>query len=160
MSGLGEGLVVGPVGLAENPAFFALLTGSYARLVGEPLVPPGCDARWLYREAPFAVVAHNTEPDPRFIYANETAQTCFEYPWDEFVQLRSRFSAEAPNRTERQRLLETVAAKGFVADYRGLRISKSGRRFWIQDGLVWQLVNEAGVTCGQAAVFRSWQDAK
>jgi PAS domain-containing protein len=150
---------VGQVDLAEDPAFFALLTGSYARLVGTPLVAPGRDARWLYREAPFAVVAHNTDPDPRFTYANVAAQTCFEYSWQEFVQLRSRFSAEAPNRTERQRLLETVASKGFVADYRGLRISKSGRRFWIQDGVVWQLVSEVGVACGQAAVFRSWVDA-
>jgi hypothetical protein len=105
------------------------------------------------------VVAHNTDDDPRFIYANETAQACFEYPWGEFTQLRSRFSAEAPNRIERQRLLESVAEKGFVTGYRGLRIARSGRRFWIQDGVVWQLTNEIGTAFGQAAVFSSWRDA-
>jgi len=52
-----------------------------------------------------------------------------------------------------------VAQKGFVTGYRGLRISRSGRRFWIQDGVVWQLMNEIGITLGQAAVFRSWRDA-
>jgi PAS domain-containing protein len=143
----------------EDPEFFALLTGSYARLAGSRLVPPGTDATWLYREAPFAVVAHNTDTDPRFIYANQAAQTCFEYSWKEFIHIRSRLSAEAPNREERQRLLEAVAAKGFVADYHGLRISKSGRRFWIQEGVVWQLVDERGDTWGQAAVFKSWEDA-
>jgi PAS domain-containing protein len=105
------------------------------------------------------VVAHNTDADPQFIYANETAQAQFEYSWDEFIQLKSRFSAEEPNRFERQRLLESVAQKGFVTGYRGLRISRSGRRFWIQDGVVWQLMNEIGITLGQAAVFRSWRDA-
>jgi PAS domain-containing protein len=105
------------------------------------------------------VVAHNTDADPRFIYANQAAQSCFEYPWDEFTQLRSRFSAEAPDRFERQRLLESVAEKGFVTGYRGLRIARSGRRFWIQVGVVWQLMNEIGISFGQAAVFRSWRDA-
>ena len=145
--------------LAEDPDFFALLTRSYARLVGTPLVPEGCDPAWLYHEAPFAVVAHNTDPDPRFIYANKTAQACFEYPWHEFIQLRSRFSAEEPNRFERQRLLESVSQKGFVTGYSGLRIASSGRRFWIEGGVVWQLMNEIGISFGQAAVFHSWRNA-
>lgn len=140
--------------LAEDPEFFALLTRSYARLVGAPLVPEGCGPAWLYHEASFAVVAHNTDPDPRFIYANTAAQACFEYPWHEFIQLRSRFSAEEPDRFERQRLLESVARRGFVTGYSGVRITRSGRRFRIQDGVVWQLINEIGVSFGQAAVFQ------
>jgi hypothetical protein len=145
--------------LATDPAFFALLTGSFAQLLGRPLVAPGQDAAWLYRDAPFAVVAHNTDPDPRFVYANATAQRCFEYPWAEFTTLPSRLSAEAPERGERQRLLDAVARDGFIADYRGLRIAKSGRRFWIEDGIVWQLVDAAGIRRGQAATFPTWRDA-
>lgn len=144
--------------IAKDPYFFALLTGSYARLVGTPLVAQGSDPAWLYHEAPFAVVAHNTEADPRFIYANETAQACFEYSWNEFVQLRSRLSAEPPNRMERQRQLEAVASRGFVSGYSALRISKSGRAFRIEDGVIWQLMDEEGISHGQAAVFRSWRD--
>jgi hypothetical protein len=30
--------------------------------------------RWLYEEAPYCVLAHNTDPDPVFVYANKTAQ--------------------------------------------------------------------------------------
>jgi len=147
-----------PKSLAEDPEFFALLTRSYARLVGSPLVPEGSGPAWLYHDAPFAVVAHNTDADPRFVYANKTAQACFEYPWAEFIQLRSRFSAEEPNRFERQRLLESVTQNGFVTGYNGVRISRSGRRFWIQNGVVWQLMNDIGITFGQAAVFHSWRD--
>lgn len=141
-----------------DPTFFDLLVGSYARLVGTPLVGPQHDAAWLYHQAPFAVLAHSNSADPIFIYANKTAQACFEYGWDEFITLPSRLSAEAPNRTERQALLDAVARHGFMSGYRGERIARSGRRFWIEQGVVWQLTDRDGVTFGQAATFASWQD--
>jgi hypothetical protein len=141
-----------------DPAFFALLASSYSRVVGRPLVADGQDAAWLYNDAPFAVLAHNTAPDPVFVYANKTAQACFEYGRDEFVTLPSRLSAEAPNREERQRLLDAVARDGFISDYRGMRIARSGRRFWIEGGTVWQLIDETGTPRGQAALFTSWTD--
>lgn len=137
----------------DDREFFDLLTGSYARLVGSPLVPDGSGPTWLYHQAPFAVLAHNTEPDPRFVYANEAAQRCFEYSWDEFTVLRSRFSAEAPNQAERQQLLDAVTRNGFMDGYRGVRVAKSGRRFLIQNALVWQLLDANGVARGQAATF-------
>ncbi|MDC7788338.1 MEKHLA domain-containing protein [Rhodoplanes sp. TEM] len=144
--------------LRTDPSFFALLTGSFARLVGRPLVPAGTDAAWLYGEAPFVCVAHDTAADPRFVYANVAAQRRFEYPWDTFVGLPSRLSAEAPEREERQRFLDAVAAHGYVAGYRGLRVKGSGAKFWIEDGLVWQLLDETGILRGTAAVFSRWTD--
>ena len=139
--------------LYDDREFFDLLTGSYARLVGSPLVPNGSGPDWLYHEAPFAVLAHNTEPDPRFVYANEAAQRCFEYSWDEFTALPSRLSAEVADQAERQRLLDAVTRNGFMSGYRGMRVARSGRRFWIHQGLVWQLVDANGVLRGQAATF-------
>ncbi len=136
-----------------DPEFFALLNDSFDRFVGTPLAPPKRDAAWLYHEAPFVVLAHNTEPDPIFIYANRAAQTCFGYSWKEFMTLPSRLSAEAPDRTERQAMLDAVARYGFMTDYRGMRIAKSGRRFWIERATVWQLIDEGGVLHGQAATF-------
>jgi hypothetical protein len=136
--------------------FFDLITGSYARVVGKPLVPAGQNAWWLYNHAPFAVLVHDTGPDPRFIYANHTAQGCFEYSWSEFTALPS--SAEATERAERQALLDTVRRNGFADGYRGIRISKSGRRFRIEDGTVWQLIDVDGSLRGQAATFSSWRD--
>lgn len=144
--------------LSTDRAFFELITGSYARLVGRPLAGAVQGPSWLYNEAPYVVVAHNTDPDPRFIYANKTAQARFEYPWREFVTLPSRLSAEAPDREERQRLLDAVTRDGFIANYRGLRVKKSGRHFWMEDGIVWQLIDEDGQRHGQAATFSSWTD--
>ena len=148
--------------LATDPAFFDLLAGSYRRLLGED--PPFLDntqtdaARWLYEDAPVCVLAHNTEPDPRFIYANRAAQALLEYSWDEIVALPSRFSAEAPNRAERQRLLEAVARDGFATGYSGVRIAKSGRRFRIDDGVLWELHDANGALRGVAATFARWRN--
>jgi PAS domain S-box-containing protein len=146
------------VSLACDPDFYLLLSGAYSRLVGEPLVADAGDARsgarWLYEAAPFCVLAHNAEAEPVFIYANRSAQDCFGYDWNEIIKLPSRLSAEAPERAERQRLLDAVTAHGFISNYRGLRIAKSGRRFWIENATVWQLIDEAGRLHGQAAMFQ------
>lgn len=140
--------------LQNDSAFFALLTGSHRRLVGRPLVSDAtADAAWLYAAAPFAVLAHDTSADPLFVYANRAAQAAFGYDWQDIIGMPSRLSAEAPERAERQRLLDAVARDGFVADYRGVRIAQSGRRFPITDGVVWQLVDAAGRIHGQAATF-------
>ena len=146
------------IDLSADPAFFALLTGSYARLVGTPLVLPDQDADWLYRVAPFVVLAHSTAPDPKFIYANKAAQACFGYSWEEFLALPSRLSAEPVDWAERQALLEKVTRDGFLSGYRGVRVAKSGRRIIIDDGIVWELVDSAGIRHGQAATFGSWRD--
>ncbi|WP_244490426.1 MEKHLA domain-containing protein [Rhizobium sp. Root708] len=144
--------------LSTDLVYFKLLTESYQRLVGKPLVDPALGPTWLYRSARFIVVAHNTDPDPRFVYANQSAQDLFGYGWEEFTSLPSRLSAEAPDREERQRLLDAVGTNGFIENYRGLRVRKSGARFWMEDGLVWQLMDADGKHRGQAATFSRWTD--
>ncbi|MBY2942714.1 MEKHLA domain-containing protein [Rhizobium leguminosarum] len=144
--------------LSYDLEFYALMAESFERSVGRRLTPEGQGAEWLYDHSPAVVLAHNTDADPRFIYANRAAQACFEYSWDEFITLPSRLSAEAPDRAERDRLLNTVAANGFIADYRGLRIAKSGRR--IENAIVWDLVDRIGCRRGQAATFDSWKDVQ
>jgi PAS domain-containing protein len=150
------------VSLARDVDFYTLLTGSYQRLVGKPLGPPVMETRegaaWLQDTAPFCVLAHDNAVDPRFVYANRAAQRCFEYSWDEITSLPSRLSADTPDREERRKLLEAVTRDGFATGYRGLRIARSGRRFWIEDGTVWQLIDETGVVRGQAATFPTWYD--
>jgi hypothetical protein len=61
-----------------------------------------------------------------------------------------------PDRAERQQLLDAVTGNGFMSGYRGVRITKSGRRFQMEDGVVWQLVDESGTSRGQAATFSTW----
>jgi hypothetical protein len=152
----------GAMSLATDPDFFDLLVSSYRRAVGrEPaFLEPGVhhSAEWLYARASHCVLAHNTDADPRFIYANRAAQTAFEYDWDEITSLPSRLSAEPIDREDRQRLLEAVSRHGFATGYSGVRIAKSGRRFLIEEGVVWQLIDRDGAVRGQAATFAQWRD--
>jgi hypothetical protein len=148
--------------VSTDPAFFQLLANSYERLLKQPLVPASMSiekaARWLYEEAPFGILAHDTSPDPRFVYGNHAAQRRFEYGWDEIVGLPSRLSADAPNREERQAFLELVARDGYVRGYRGIRVTKFGKRFWIENATVWQLYDDEGVHRGQAAMIPQSRD--
>ena len=149
--------------LAHDPSFAGLLARTYRDCLGKDLAPSGLDpnatALWLYEQAPFCLLAHNTAADPRFVYANRAAQACFGYGWDEMTLLPSRQSAGPQDRAERQAFIEAVARDGFATGYRGLRVAKSGRRFWIEDVTMWQLVDASGVLRGQAAVYGRWTDA-
>ncbi|UXU91480.1 MEKHLA domain-containing protein [Burkholderia sp. S-53] len=148
--------------LFRDPAFYQLLADSHVRLLGRPLVPatiPENDAiEWLYECAPFAVLAHNTDPDPLFIYANKAAQHRFGYSWDEITRLPSRLSAEAPNREERQQFLARVQRLGYETGYKGVRITKSGQRFMIEEATLWQLLDTDGRLHGQAVVIPRTRD--
>lgn len=148
--------------LYKDPDFIRLLNESHERLLGQPLLPGPMEAveaaHWLYEEAPFAVLAHNTDADPRFIYGNKAAQRRFEYSWDELTRLPSRLSAEAPNREERERFLERVRRAGFESGYRGIRITKTGKRFLIEQATLWELRDAAGLVHGQAVVIPRTKD--
>jgi hypothetical protein len=107
--------------------------------------------------APFVLVSHGTEADPVLNYGNKSALALWEMSWDEFTHTPSRLTAEIPNREERAKLLEIVTRNGFIDDYSGVRISKSGRRFHITHATVWNLLSESGQPCGQAAMFARWE---
>lgn len=138
-----------------------LLLRSYRHWTGLDLAAPDLSpeeaSRWLF-DAPFAVVSHGTEGEPIFNYGNRLALKLFEMNWQEFTALPSHLSAEPVNQAEREALLRTVTQKGFISDYSGIRIAKSGRRFRIGNATVWNLLDEQGEHAGQAALIRSWQD--
>ena len=117
--------------------------------------PPGL-AKNVFA-APFVLVAHGTEADPILNYGNAAALALWEMPWAELTRTPSRLTAEVPDRDERARLLAAVTANGFIDDYAGIRISKTGRRFRIAQATVWNLLDESGTFSGQAAMFSRWE---
>jgi hypothetical protein len=120
-----------------------------------PSSTPAEIAKSLYG-ASFVVVSHGTESDPILNYGNALALNLWEMTWEEFTRTPSRLTAEPPNRDERARLLAEVSARGFIDNYSGIRISKNGRRFRIERATVWNLTDEQGHPCGQAATFGTW----
>lgn len=147
----------------NNPAVFArtqIIARSLKHWTGRSLLaedlPPAERAAKIFH-APFVLVAHGAEADPLLNYGNATALALWEMSWEELTRTPSRLTAEAPNRQERARLLAAVTARGFIDDYSGIRISKTGRRFRIAQATVWNLLSANGQPCGQAAMFARWE---
>ena len=113
-------------------------------------------ARQLFH-ARFVVLSHNQTSDPILNYANLVGLRLFELSWDELICLPSRRTAEPVDQDERARLLEAVTRQGYIDNYRGIRVSKTGRRFLIEQATVWNLFDESSMTCGQAATFSEWR---
>ncbi|URR35896.1 MEKHLA domain-containing protein [Thermosynechococcus sp. HN-54] len=103
------------------------------------------------------VLSHGCEADPILNYGNQAALTLWELSWSEFVQLPSRLTAEPMAQAERAHLLAQAARQGYANNYSGVRISRTGRRFRIENAWIWTVLDEAGTPVGQAATFDQWQ---
>ena len=90
-------------------------------------------------------------------YGNAAALALFEATSKSLIGMPSRLTAEAPERGERQRLLDRVSEHGFVDDYSGVRVSSNGRRFRISGATVWDIHDDSSVRIGQAAMFSTWE---
>lgn len=136
----------------------ARIASSFRLLTGRELVPTSSDPVLTLWQAPQVIVAHGTEADPLFFFANHAALGRFETNLDLFIGSPSRFSAEAPVRAERDALLVRVRRDGYIDDYVGVRISAKSRRFRIEQATVWNLIDEHGAVHGQAAAFDQWTE--
>ena len=142
-------------------AHASTLARSFRHWLGRDLLPgvvePQALAKALFA-APFVLVSHGTGADPVLNYGNRAALARWEMSWAELTRTPSHLTAEPVAREERARLLAEVTRHGHIANYAGVRISKSGRRFRIREAVVWNLLGEAGAPCGQAARFDRWED--
>lgn len=149
---------------AEENGFMAehvgLLLDSFFTLTGRHLIAPleGIARAKAAYYAPFVLLSHGSEEDPILNYGNHRSQELFAMTWERLISTPSRFTAEAPNRRERQSLLRRVANEGYIDDYSGVRISADGRRFMIRKATVWNVINRDGGKIGQAAVFSEWEN--
>lgn len=141
-----------------HAAHIKLLLNSYYQLLNQPLLeaePDQLPERIFI--ADFALLSHNTDSDPIFNYGNQRALDLFELSWSELLDMPSRLSAEPVNRLERERLLAEVTKNGYIKNYSGVRIAKSGKRFLIKQAVVWNVYDEQQLYYGQAAWFKDWE---
>src|SRR5690606_27316490 len=136
-----------------------LLMESYLRWTGQALLDIESDdpeerALALF-EAPFAVLSGGVEEDQVLNYGNLKTLGLWEMEWDVLTRTPSRLTAEPMHRDERAEFLKQVRENGYVDNYRGIRISRTGKRFWIKQATVWNLVDAEGQYRGQAATFKS-----
>lgn len=137
-----------------------ILATSFQQLLNRELIESANTPEQLAAalfSAPFVVVSHGTQADPIFNYGNQTALQLWSISWDEFTQTPSRLSAEPVNQAIRAAMLQQAATQGYIENFQGIRISRTGQRFLIKQGIIWNLTDEFGQKCGQAATFSDWQ---
>ena len=137
-----------------------IILDSYRKLLGKELIERTGDklnqAKTLFY-APFVVYSHNTNPDPLYNYGNEQGLKLWEMDWQELITTPSRSTTQPLEREERAKFLEQTISKGYITDYQGIRISKKGTKYKIDNVTVWNLTDHQGQYCGQAATFSQWK---
>ena len=132
---------------------------SYVRLVKQELITRGGtpqeQAERLFT-SPLVVASHGLEEDPILNYGNQAALDLWEMDWEQFTKTPSRLTVEPVNREERARMLAQAKTHGYISDYQGIRISRSGKRFFVERATVWTIQKPDGTPLGQAAMFSSW----
>lgn len=133
---------------------------AFERRLGRSLIPRAgsaeADARALF-EAAFPVLAHGTEADPILDYGNRLALALWEMDWPRFTATPSRQTAEPDAREAREKVLNTAAQQGYVEHYSGVRVSASGKRFRVEELVLWQVTDATGRPAGLAAMFPRWE---
>jgi len=144
-----------PYQAAKVAAYSALLVDSFRRVTGRSLLADAPDLSAALWHHPQPLVSHGTQADPVFCYANAAALQLWQMTWDDFVALPSRQSAEPEPgiQSDRSALLAQALQTGYVADYRGIRISAKGQRFEISETILWNVTDVAGLRYGQAALI-------
>ncbi|MDR6551009.1 MEKHLA domain-containing protein [Paenibacillus qinlingensis] len=147
-------------GIGATNEHARIILESYKRVTGKKLLEKdpmqGDEFEKLY-DAPFIVLSHGLELDPVLNFGNRAAQKLWEMDWTTFTSTPSRLTAEAMEREEREQFLRAVGANGFIDNYKGIRISSTGRRFYIVEVTVWNLTDEKGNKYGQAASFHEYR---
>lgn len=136
-----------------------LLLDSYRRLTGKELLRINLQESLATAmdESSIVILSHDTESDPVLNYGNCMAMQLWEMDWRTFTQTPSRLTAEPLEREERARFMSRVTADGYVDEYTGVRISSTGKRFYIINATVWNLIDEVGAYKGQAAAFSDYR---
>ena len=106
--------------------------------------------------SPFVVVSHGMEEDPLLNYGNQVALELWGMTWEDLRRTPSRLTAEPTNQAEREWMLEQAKTRGYLGTYRGVRITSTGRRFLVENALIWNVVDAEGQRVGQAARFSQW----
>ena len=136
-----------------------ILLNSFEHFLGCPLLTnrgiPEEDSEALFK-APFVVVSHGTQADPILNYGNQVAVDLWETDLATLLTMPSRKTAEPVHRSDRADMLARTARDGYIDDYQGIRITATGKRFRIDQAVVWNLINADGHPVGQAATFSDW----
>ncbi|MBL1209102.1 MEKHLA domain-containing protein [Geminocystis sp. GBBB08] len=139
-----------------------IILNSYEKLLKKPLITrinidEITQAKNLFN-ADFVVLSHNNNQDPLYNYGNQKALMLWEMSWEELIKTPSKNTTQPISREEREALLQEANLKGYITNYGGVRISSTGKKYYIKDIILWNLTDNEDKFCGQAATFSQWEE--
>ncbi|MFY1825615.1 MEKHLA domain-containing protein [Myxococcus fulvus] len=140
-----------------------LLDASYQRYFGKALgvgfCPPHLEQAsdptrlaWVHGEAPFMLLAQDTQAEPVYFYSNASASKQFGYSADEFLRTPARLSAPPDGQKYRTALIRSVEERGSMTGYSGIRVTQGGKLFRIRDTELWLVHDAQGTHQGLGAL--------
>lgn len=93
------------------------------------------------------------------VYGNANALSLWEMSIEDFRGTPSKYTAEEDLRSEREKMLKIAAQQNYYQGYHGVRISATGKRFYIKDVCVFNVfdIQKPNSVVGQAALFKKIQ---
>ena len=134
----------------------ARLARSFQHWTGRSFVEPGDETEIAARLFEHPSMVLSLAEGPTYNYGNRRAMELFELDWHQILKMVGDESAEPEMQQERTEALREALRKGFISGYGGMRISSRGRRFRIEDGTLFAVLDEDGERCGVAAVVPRW----
>ena len=65
----------------------------------------------------------------------------------------STMTAQESEQKERNELLNQVNSRGFIENYKGIRVASDGKLFQIKDATIWNIVDKQSIKIGQAVII-------
>jgi hypothetical protein len=148
---------------AEKQGLAAVLLQSHQRAFSRPLIASAQPGQLKAAALPEPVRLRLSGAGPRqrsripsSVTPTLQALQLWESRWDELIGMPSRLTAPNSERAERSNALGQAKRLDAVQNYRGIRISRKGRRFMINKARIWTLWDAEERVCGQAACFSDW----
>ncbi len=138
--------------------FVTRVAHAFARITGASLDdgdPSDLGRRIWFGD--FALLTHRGDTKATLNYGNQFALRLWECDWDTLTNMPSAATAPPDARAMRADMMDRVVQDGFVTGYSGRRISRTGKMFTIQGGIIWRLLDENGTDFGVGAIFRDYE---
>ncbi|GAE30501.1 MEKHLA domain-containing protein [Alkalihalobacillus hemicellulosilyticus] len=135
------------------------LNKSFKRWIGRDLISLDHHKSYLQQlmDSKTVILSHGIEADPILNFGNQAALTLWEMDRATFLETPSRLTAEPKERMDRAHFIKQVKENNYVDHYTGIRISSTGKRFYIKQAIVWNVFDENDHYYGQAATFIDYE---
>ena len=97
------------------------------------------------------IASHDT--NGFFNYLNKAALSLFKVTKDQVIGRSTTMTAPKSEQKQRNELLNQVNSRGFIENYKGIRVTSDGGLFEIEDATIWNVYDKNSHKIGQAVII-------